>query len=210
MKWCANFALHIGYSFAISYSGVNQDAEEVRPSGEISVVYDPNCPEGSLPPSPGGSVHHHHHHFHRIVGRVRPRPKPIVKVAANNPPPTDAGCERPVAGHGPGKIAPIVGAGGAAAIGTGLITNPPGTPTHTTPVTPVTPISVVPPGIVPPGNVVVPPIPPVIVVPPNNNPPTNPTPVPEPTTIVIFAMALAALWLARFLAQRHTTAAIAR
>jgi hypothetical protein len=120
----------------------------------------------------------HHHHFHRIVGRVKPRPRPTIhptKVAAN-----PDGCAQPVPGAklparppgiaagglGVGKVASLAGIGGAAAVGGTVIGAgiPPGGHTITSPPTP-------------PGGVA----------------------VPEPTTIAVFAMALAALALARFM-----------
>jgi hypothetical protein len=152
----------------------------------------------------------HHHHFHRIVGRVKPRPRPTIhptKVAAN-----PDGCAQPVPGAklparppgiaagglGVGKVASLAGIGGAAAVGGTVIGAgiPPGGHTITTPTTPVNFIAPPNPGGVP--------VPPPIITPPGGPSASPPTPpggvaVPEPTTIAVFAMALAALALARFM-----------
>jgi hypothetical protein len=190
------------------------------------MAYDPCAP--NIPAAPAGAPIHHHY-VHRIVGRVRPRARaPIHKIAAQ--PLNPDGCARGTGGAlntprpatigagglGAGKIASIVGAGGAA-IGGSLI--PPGgsitpgggtTGTTTTPVAvstppsdPGTPTGPITTGTTPP--IIVPPVPPVVVVPGGG---TTPVSVPEPTTLVIFAMALAALWLARTIALRRGPSAI--
>ncbi len=179
------------------------------------MAYDPCAP--NIPAAPAGAPIHHHY-VHRIVGRIRPRPKsPIHKIAAQ--PLNPDGCARGTGGAlntprpasigagglGAGKIASIVGAGGAA-IGGALI--PPGG-NHTTPTT--TPVAV----LTPPSDpgttigtgipiVTVPPIikgtPPKTTQPGGSSPPVS---VPEPATVAIFAMALAALWLARAVSGRR-------
>ncbi len=171
------------------------------------MAYDPCAP--NIPPSPvAGAVHHHH--FHRIVGRVKPRPRPTVhatKVAAN-----PDGCAQPVPGSklparppgiaagglGAGKIASLAGIGGAAAVGGTVIGGgiPPGGHTNPTPTTPVNLIAPPNPGGVP--------VPTPVITPPGGPSASPPTPpggvsVPEPATIAVFAMALAALALARFM-----------
>jgi hypothetical protein len=174
------------------------------------VAYDPCAP--SIPPSPVAAPVHHHY-IHRIVGRIRPRRAGIQKIAHH--PFNPDGCARPTAGPlntprplaaggvGAGKVASIIGAGGATAIGGSLL--PPGG-SHTTP-TPVSPVAVTTPSGDP-GNpvvtpppipvvpVIVPPGPPVVVV-PSGPAPTPPTSVSEPATLAVFAMALFALWVAR-------------
>ncbi len=179
------------------------------------MAYDPCAP--SVPASPV-SAPIHHHYVHRIVGRIRPRRAAIHKIAAH--PINPDGCAQPTAGAlntprpsglaagglGAGKIASAVGIGGAAVIGGPLL---PPSGSHTS--TPTTPVSVTTspsdpgtttnPGTpVPITPIIVPPTPPTVVVPSG---PTGPVPVPEPATLVIFAMALAALWLARTLAARR-------
>ncbi len=178
------------------------------------MAYDPCAP--SVPPSPV-SAPVHHHYIHRIVGRIRPRHAAIHKIAAH--PLNPDGCAQPTAGPlktprpggiaagglGAGKIASIAGVGGAAAIGTLL--PPGGTTTPVTPVAVTTPPSdggsPTPPYIITPGGppVIVPPVPPHTVVPPHGTKP--PVPVSEPATLMIFAMALAALFVARAIATRR-------
>jgi len=165
---------------------------------------------------------------HRIVGRVRPRPRtPIHKIAAhplnpdgcargtgnalNTPRPASIGA----AGIGAGKIATLAGVGGAA-IGSTLI--PPGGTSGAT----GTPVAVLTPPSDPgsPGTpvitggsppIIVPPVPPVVVCTHatspgcgSTSPHSPPVSVSEPATVLIFTMAIAALFLARGVSTRRT------
>ncbi len=95
------------------------------------MAYDPCNPTAGIPAAPGGA---HHHHFHRIVGRIRPRPHPVVRVSAR-PPVDPNGCAKAPpggamntprpgvggAGLGAGKLAALGGVGGAGLIGGGVL-----------------------------------------------------------------------------------------
>jgi len=134
---------------------------------------------------------------HRIVGRIRPRPRAAIHRIAAHPLNPD-GCARPTAGP---LNTPRPAGIGAAGLGAGKIATLAAVATSVIGSTPI-PHD----GPPPPSPIIVPP-PPVPVCTVNCGIVTPPVNVPEPATVAIFAMALAAMFLVRSITGRRARTA---